>query len=116
VTRDATRPVDPLVQAMSRAALVRALDVVQGARTQTFLLDRPELTLGSGAGAELRVESAEVAERHARLTRRDGEYTCEDLESEGGLFLNGLRVHAAVLRDGDVLQMANVVFIYRERG
>ena len=117
MTRDATRPVDPLVLDLSRTPPIHALDLVQGERApQTFLLDRPELLLGSGADAELRVESAQVAARHARFTRKDGEYCCEDLEGEGELFLNGLRVHAAVLRDGDVLQMANLVFIYRERG
>lgn len=116
MTRDATRPVDPLVLGMSRASPVHALELVQGGPAQRFLLVQPELSLGSGAGVDLRVESAEVAGRHARFTRKDGEYYCEDLGSEGGLFLNGLRVHAAVLRDGDVLQMADLVFIYRERG
>jgi pSer/pThr/pTyr-binding forkhead associated (FHA) protein len=115
VTRDATRPVDPVVLDISRAAPARVLDLVQGAPAQRFLLDRAEQVLGTGADAELRVESAEVGARHARFTRKDGEYSCEDLQSEGGLFLNGLRVHAAVLRDGDVLQMGNLVFIYRER-
>jgi pSer/pThr/pTyr-binding forkhead associated (FHA) protein len=51
---------------------------------------------------------------HARLQRLDDEYSVEDLDSRNGVFLNGLRVHSAVLRDGDQLQLGDAVFTYTE--
>jgi pSer/pThr/pTyr-binding forkhead associated (FHA) protein len=37
-----------------------------------------------------------------------------DNDSENGVFLNGVKIHSAVLRDGDVIQMADNVFVYHE--
>ena len=39
-----------------------------------------------------------------------------DQNSANGVYLNGTKTHSAVLRDGDQLQLADVVLIYRERG
>ncbi|MBL8938142.1 MAG: FHA domain-containing protein, partial [Archangium sp.] len=60
------------------------------------------------------VDSDDVSRTHAQLLRIDDEYTIEDLDSRNGVFLNGLQVHAAVLRDGDQLQLGDVVFTYNE--
>lgn len=79
-----------------------------------FVLDENELILGRGEKATLLLDSEEVSRQHAKLTRTDGEYTIEDLGSRNGIVLNGLRVHAAVLRDGDVLQLGDVTLDYRE--
>ena len=46
--------------------------------------------------------------------RIDGEYTLEDLESRNGIYLNGVAVHAAVLRDGDEVQLGDFIFAYQE--
>ncbi|MCA2977521.1 MAG: FHA domain-containing protein [Myxococcaceae bacterium] len=72
------------------------------------------LVIGRGSSADLRVESDDVSRMHARLQRLDDEYSIEDLDSRNGVFLNGLRVHAAVLRDGDTLQLGDTVFTYTE--
>ncbi len=81
---------------------------------QKFVLDANELIIGRGEKATLPLDSEEVSRRHARLTRHEGEYTIEDMGSRNGIVLNGLKVHAAVLRDGDQLQLGDVVLAYRE--
>ncbi|BDA47131.1 Zeaxanthin epoxidase, chloroplastic [Coccomyxa sp. Obi] len=49
--------------------------------------------IGSGADADLRLESPVVAEAHARLHNNPaGGYTVEDLASPSGTFLNGRRL------------------------
>ena len=78
------------------------------------MLDADSLVLGRGDKATLLLDSEEVSRAHAKLTRNDGEYTVEDLGSRNGILLNGLRVHSAVLRDGDELQLGDVVLTYRE--
>ncbi|MBL8933889.1 MAG: FHA domain-containing protein, partial [Archangium sp.] len=64
-------------------------------------LSADALIIGRGSAADLRVDSDDVSRTHAQLLRIDDEYTIEDLDSRNGVFLNGLQVHAAVLRDGD---------------
>ncbi len=83
-------------------------------RREKFTLDGNEYVLGRGDKATLLLDSEEVSRAHAKITRVDGEYTIEDLGSRNGITLNGLRVHAAVLRDGDEVQLGDVVLTYRE--
>ena len=90
-------------------------DVKQGpGQGQRFVLDETEMIIGRGDKATLVLESEEVSRQHARLTRIEGEYTIEDAGSRNGIVLNGLKVHAAVLRDGDLVQLGDVVLSYRE--
>lgn len=38
-----------------------------------------------------------------------------DNDSRNGFYLNGLRVYSAMLREGDVIQVTDCVFVYHER-
>jgi hypothetical protein len=92
-----------------------ALEVQQGPGTGTkHLLSASSYVLGRGDQATLVLQGDEVSRQHARLTREDGEYTIEDLGSRNGIRLNGSRVHSAVLRDGDHVQIGDIVLLYRE--
>lgn len=72
------------------------------------------LVLGRATECEIPVDSGQVSRQHVRFTRIDDEYQVEDLESRNGVYLNGLKVHLAVLREGDELQVGNLVFLYQE--
>jgi cell division protein FtsW (lipid II flippase) len=67
---------------------------------------RPEVTIGSGADAELRLRYHDVDRAHARLVRvDDGQYLVRDLDSAAGTYVNGERITGArELRDGDVVR------------
>ncbi len=79
-----------------------------------FELSKEEMTVGRGAGEDITLASDKVSCRHAVIRRRNQEYTLLDLDSLHGVYLNGLKIHSAVLRDDDILQLADAVFIYRE--
>ncbi len=79
-----------------------------------YVLSEKSYTLGRGTQATLELGSEEVSRQHATLSRHDGEYTIEDAGSRNGIILNGLKVHAALLRDGDELQLGDVMLTYRE--
>ncbi len=83
-------------------------------RPQRILLDRAELVIGRGADADIRIASQRASRQHAFLTRRGTDYLIRDNDSYNGIFLNGLKIHSAVLRDGDVIQLADCGFVYRE--
>jgi pSer/pThr/pTyr-binding forkhead associated (FHA) protein len=48
------------------------------------------------------------------LTRQGDEYIALDLGSRNGIYLNGIRIHSAVLREGDQLQLGEVILLYHE--
>lgn len=97
-----------------RAHAFEVLDGPPALRGRQLLLDRPRLRLGRASDADLRIESEELSRHHAELTRRDGEFQVRDLDSRNGVYLNGLQIHSAVLRDGDQLALGDVVLLYRE--
>ena len=78
-----------------------------------FELNRAEMILGRSDKVSCRVRSALVSRRHLRIQVQGPEVTVTDLNSQNGLYLNQVRVHAAVLCDGDLLQVGDLVFVFR---
>jgi DNA-binding NtrC family response regulator len=79
-----------------------------------------ELLIGRGGeraleGDTLRVPDAQMSSRHARLSPRGAVYAIEDLGSRNGTVVNGVTTSAARLRDGDVLELGQTFFLYREQ-
>jgi hypothetical protein len=81
---------------------------------QVIELDRDTLIVGRAENVDIKVPSSALSRRHVRLERYQGSYRVIDLESSNGVYLNEIRVHSAVLRDSDTLQLGNAVFIYHE--
>lgn len=72
-----------------------------GSLVSEWPLPESALTVGRGADAGLRLDSPIVSRAHARLERRDGVLTIEDLGSSNGTYCNGERVSRATLAAGD---------------
>jgi DNA-binding winged helix-turn-helix (wHTH) protein len=66
----------------------------------------------------IRIDSATVSRRHARISISSGEALLEDLGSKNGTFVRGVRVLAAAVRlnDGDEVRTGSVVFRFRMTG
>lgn len=79
-----------------------------------FVLEKDYVTIGRSASNDIVLDNDNVSRAHARLMRIDDEFTLEDLDSRNGILLNGLVVHAAVLRDGDEVHVGDFVFTYHE--
>lgn len=91
-----------------RVAL-RGLDTLTIGRGDARVLSRP-----SPAEATLAVPDPRMSGAHARLVRRDGTYHVEDLGSTNGTAVNGTSVASAALRDQDVVELGQTLFLYRE--
>ncbi len=91
-------------EGITRAALVP----VEGAEA-TYEILMGEATIGRSAAANVLVEGGPVSKIHARLERNSLQLTVNDLDSANGTFVNGARIMTALLQDGDVLSLANVV-------
>jgi pSer/pThr/pTyr-binding forkhead associated (FHA) protein len=92
-----------------------SLEKIEGQGSpQRIKLDGLELIIGRAEDAQVRLQSQRASRHHAILTRRGVEYAVRDNDSRNGVYLNGIKIYSAILRDGDVLQVADNVFIYRE--
>ncbi len=70
--------------------------------------------VGRDRDCAVRIDSATLSRRHARIVVTGTESTLEDLESKNGTSVNGERVeHAVVLKDNDRIQLGSVTVTYR---
>lgn len=98
-----------------RPRRAHALEVTGGpAPRGTHVLERDAIAIGRSTQADVQLDSDEVSRMHCRLLRIDDEYLIEDQGSRNGIYVNGLKVHSAVLRDGDEVQLGDVIMQYRE--
>jgi pSer/pThr/pTyr-binding forkhead associated (FHA) protein len=121
VSDDATLDGDETVSAsidVARLALsvnghfLRMVEGPGAPRLLPLLDDR--YVVGRSLEASIHVPSGLLSREHMELARLEGEIRAEDLGSRNGVYLNGLRIHAAILRNGDVIQCGDVVFEYQE--
>jgi hypothetical protein len=83
------------------------------AKERVVLLTAPVTVIGRGAEADVRVHDTGVSRAHAEL-RLEGEVaSVVDLRSTNGTLVNGRRVGAAVLQDGDRLEVGATPMVFR---
>ena len=113
-TDDRTLVSQARIESLQRDERTAVLELVKGAGApRTFRLTEPSMLLGREASVDIPIESQELSRRHLRITRVGEEHMCVDQGSVNGVFLNGVKIHSAVLRDGDQLQLADCVLLYR---
>jgi pSer/pThr/pTyr-binding forkhead associated (FHA) protein len=85
--------------------------------SQVVLLPLPAgvLHIGRSLGAGLTLDDATVSRRHALIVRDEEGTRVLDDRSLNGVVVSGLRVSAATLRDGDVIQLGRVRLHYLRR-
>lgn len=111
---DETVGIDVEVIQVARGRGPHLLVQVRGHGSPTdFPLIKSEIVLGRDASADIPMLSGQCSRTHATLTLKAQEYTIRDCTSRHGILLNGVNVHSAVLRDGDLLQLGDILFVYR---
>ena len=67
-------------------------------------------TIGRSTGAQFIVDAPLVSRLHCQLTATADALRVKDLGSTNGTFVNGKRITASVLRDGDRMTVGRVEF------
>jgi len=105
----------PLLTTIQRGGKPFVLQQIDGpGAPQSHTLELDEIIIGRSVQAHISIESGRLSRKHLMLQRRGTEFTCTDLNSSNGVYLNGVKAHSAVLRDGDTIQIGDVVFVYHE--
>jgi pSer/pThr/pTyr-binding forkhead associated (FHA) protein len=115
VKSDPTIPVNIVVARRERDARPHFIEQTGGEGTpRRFVLTGQEVVIGRGEEADISLSSPKASRQHAILSRHGLDDVIRDNESRNGVFLNGVRIHSAILREGDVVQVADCVFVFRE--
>jgi len=79
---------------------------------QTYELNDQLVTVGRAADNTIAISHASISGHHAELSLVDGDYKLTDLNSTNGSRINDERVTEGVLRNKDILQLGNIIFLY----
>jgi pSer/pThr/pTyr-binding forkhead associated (FHA) protein len=88
------------------------LRIDRGDDARFFRLDRPVVHLGGGFTADVRLDNATVARRHATLVRDGHRTVILDDGSADGTLVNGQRSSRSTLTSGDVVRLGAVELTY----
>lgn len=77
--------------------------------TTEFALDRDTFTIGRSPGNDIVIDNPVISRQHARLERTQDGYRITDLGSSNGLQYGPDKITEKILRDGDVIRIADSV-------
>ena len=83
-----------------------------GAPREVALGPEP-MVVGRSDTCDVQIVSGHVSSQHAVLQKVVDNMECRDLISRSGTWLNDLRIHSATLREGDIVQIGDAVFVFR---
>src|SRR5262245_51172214 len=113
-TRDVTDVVPIVVDGETSKQAVRARMVcVAGADLgRAFAVGKKPVVIGRGL-VDLQLHASDVSRQHARMVMRDNAFMLEDLGSQNGTFVNGIRViEPTSLRVGDRVQIGSTILVF----
>jgi FHA domain len=88
------------------------LELRDGEEVRLMPLGDRIIHVGRGLGADLRFDEVRVSRRHAIIVRYGNHVRVLDDRSANGTFVNGCRVVAIDVADGDVIRLGRVAFRY----
>ncbi len=74
-------------------------------RSRRLLVESDNVLIGRGSHCQICLPDKFVSRRHARLRYAQGQWFIQDQNSTGGTFVNGQRIHATRLNDGDIIRV-----------
>lgn len=115
---DATEPIDALglldprllVKTIAPRLALRGhyLALGDGVETRLLAIDGDILHIGRGTDAQIRIEHHLVSRDHAILVHHGRYWRLLDNRSSNGTFVNGRRIAAMTLSDGDLIDLGPV--------
>jgi hypothetical protein len=81
----------------------------EGKPTKAWKIEKTERSIGRSERCDIKVPSKTVSKEHVRLEYKLGTYIATDQNSLNGVVVNAKKVRRASLRDGDLIQLGDVV-------
>ena len=87
--------------------------IIEGVKV--FPLTQAIINIGRRLENTLVIDDPRVSRKHAQLRAINGRYVLIDLDSTGGILVNGRRTTQSVIYPGDVISLAGVEMIYGQK-
>lgn len=100
-------PESPLQEGEEAFLVINGIDL--------FSLKLPITSIGRKIDNALVLNDPRVSRRHAELRCFRGRFVVFDVGSSGGTYVNGHRVTHSVVYDGDVISLAGVQLVFRQK-
>jgi len=123
--REQTISFPPVEAAKTEATHPRARDLTGGPVLvvrkgpevgERFYLETPRLTIGRDPASDIFLNDITVSRSHASLEVANGGVTVVDEGSLNGVYVNGVSVDRATLRNGDQLQIGRFQMVFMSGG
>lgn len=102
------RIIEPKKQDMNQAFYFKVLDK----RSPKTYRIYHEFVVGRDMSNDIILHDNFVSRRHAILHHRDSGFFIEDLNSQNGIFVNGVRVREIQLQEGDQVRLGGTTFLF----
>ena len=89
------------------------LNLINGQGPGVVQVDSDKFFIGRGSGNDLILQDLSLSRSHAVLRWAQGCWFIQDQDSTGGVFVNGARVKAVRLANGDQIKLGNCTFSFR---
>ena len=89
-----------------------AFFLMEGGRV--YPLDRAVTTIGRMLDNHLVFDDPRVSRHHAQVRAVQGHFVLSDLNSTGGIFVNGRRVQETILYPNDSISLAGVTLTFQQ--
>ena len=83
---------------------------------ERFYLDRPKLSIGRDPSSDIFLNDITVSREHAALEVSPNEVSVADEGSLNGVYVNGVSIDRATLRNGDQLQIGRFQMVFLSGG
>lgn len=89
-----------------------AIFVMEGGKI--FPLDRAVINIGRMLDNDLVIEDPRVSRHHAQVRAVQGHFVLSDLNSTGGIFVNGRRITETIVYPNDSISLAGVTLTFQQ--
>jgi pSer/pThr/pTyr-binding forkhead associated (FHA) protein len=80
--------------------------------TQTFEINVPKVLIGRDKSCFISIDNNHLSRKHFSIEFFNNTYTLTDNNSANGLLLNGVKIDKVELKHGDIIEIANMKFIF----
>lgn len=81
---------------------------------KVYPLDRAVTNIGRMLDNHLVIDDPRVSRHHAQVRAVQGHFVLADLESTGGIFVNGRRVTETIMYPNDIISLAGVILTFQQ--
>jgi uncharacterized protein YegL len=92
---------------------VATLYIVSGSGAGRSFSVRDNAVIGRSRISNIYIADPSVSRRHARFRFANGQWFIQDMGSSGGVYLNGARINASVLKSGDHIRIGATEFQFQ---